>query len=176
MGFQEIFSSLSNPSRENSRASTAGCAPAASLPNPHVCSFPSRGKKIPTGAKYSLNPLISTLRHSIKKKKKKKSVSVFFFSLSLFSYVMMTKSQRVEMETSHGFEKMRLTVVAELRRMFSNANSEMQSLSKREQRERGGEAGEALLWTPRDGKVVASTENTSSTVAKINNHNFLKKL
>lgn len=38
--------------------------------NPHVYSFPSRGKKIPTGVKYRLSPLISTLRHSIKKKKK----------------------------------------------------------------------------------------------------------
>lgn len=43
---------------------------------------------------------------------------------------MMTKSQRVEMETSHGFEKMRLTVVTELWRITSNANSEMQSLSE----------------------------------------------
>lgn len=45
-----------------------------------------------------------------------------------------------EIESSHGSEKMRLTVVTELRRMFSNANCKMQSLSYfstlREQREK----------------------------------------
>ena len=44
VGLQEIFSFLFNLSRENRRASTAGCAPTASLPNRMSPLFPVGGK------------------------------------------------------------------------------------------------------------------------------------
>lgn len=63
---------------------------------------------------------------------------------------LQSSLQRVqEMETSHGFEKMRLTVVTELRRMFSNANSEMQSLSERGREEKEGRRLSTEGWQSR---------------------------
>lgn len=76
--------------------------------------FPVGGKDS-HWSKYSPKPLISTLCHSIKRKGGK---GIRFPFLEIFGYVMMTKSQRVEKETSHGFEKMRLRVVSALRMMF----------------------------------------------------------
>lgn len=96
--------------------------------------FPVGGKDS-HWSKYSPKPLISTLCHSIKRKGEKKGIRFPF--LEIFGYVMMTKSQRVEKETSHGFEKDAFDSCVSAPddvSFFSflfltpNSNSEMQSL------------------------------------------------
>ena len=71
MAVQEIFSSVSNLSRENSLAPTAGCATQPPRQTRTSALFPARAIDSHWG-KYSPKPLISTPRHSIKIRIKKK--------------------------------------------------------------------------------------------------------